>query len=157
MIKGNDIRKRYISQFVCLIWLVIFSGCVRPTVIELTRTSPYAQIVGTEYRIVAPVDAYGIYGNLDNRKVISYIELIPGVGIAGPEVAFRKRIAKGQKITVLSAWRERKLLYSDVYYVIALQGADLPPDIQVRIDLSRGNEGLDAELNQRIYERLTRE
>lgn len=156
MIKGNDIRKRYISQFVCLIWLVVFSGCVKPTVIELTRTSPYAQIVGTEYRIVAPVDAYGIYGNLNNRKVISSIELIPGVGISGPEVAFKKRIAKGQKITVLSAWQERKLLHSNVYYVVDMQDADLPRDIQVRIDLSRGNEGVGAELNQHIYERITR-
>lgn len=155
MIKGNDIRKRHISQFVCLLWLTVFGGCAKPAMIELTRTSPYAQIVGTEYRIVAEVDAYGIYEDLD-KKVISYIELIPGVGIAGPEVAFRKRIAKGQKITVLSAWRERKLLYSDVYYVIALQGADLPPDIQVRIDLSRGNEGVGAGLNQRVYERITR-
>ena len=119
MMKGNDITKRHISQVVCLIWFTVFSGCARPTVVELTLTSPYAQVVGTKYRIIAPVDAYGIYENLD-KKVISYVELIPGVGIAGPEVAFRKRIAEGQIITVLSAWRESALLSSNVYYVIAL-------------------------------------
>lgn len=156
MMKSNDIRKRPISQFICLIWLTVFGGCAKPAAVELTRTSPYAQIVGTEYRIVAPVDAYGIYGNLDNRKAISYITLIPGVGISGPEVAFKKRIAKGQKITVLSAWQKRMLLDSYVYYVISLQGADLPHDVQVRIDLIRGNEGVGAELNPRVYERITR-
>ena len=154
--KGNVIRKRHIYQFVCLIWLTVSSGCAKPNVVELTLTNPYDQIVGNEYRIISAVDAYGIYEDLDNRKVISYITLIPGVGIAGPEVAFKKRIAKGQIIKVLSAWRERKLLHSDIYYVIVLQDTDLPRNIEVRIELSRGNEGVGAELNQRVYERITR-
>jgi hypothetical protein len=122
-------------------------------VVELTLTRPYAQVVGTQYRIIEATDAYGIYKDL-NKKVISCIELIPGVGISGPEVAFKKRIAKGQKITVLSAWRERKLLHSNVFYVISLQDGGLPREIQVRIDLSRGNEGKGVELNPRIYERI---
>lgn len=154
MKKRNDISKRHISQFTWLICLaVLFSGCAKPTVVELTLTSPYAQVVGTEYQVIAQVDAYGIYEDMD-RKAIAYIELIPGVGISGPEVAFQKRIAKGQKIKVLSAWRERKLLYSDVYYVIALHDEGLPRDIQVRIELSRGNEGVVAELNPHVYERI---
>jgi hypothetical protein len=152
IIKGNGIKKWNICQFVCLILLTILGGCAKPA--DLTLTNPYAQIVGTEYRIVAAVDAYGIYEDLD-KKVISYITLIPGVGIGGPEVAFKKRIAKGQKIKILSAFRDRKFLYNDIYYVIALQGADLPRGIQARIDLSRGNEGVGAELNQRVYEKIT--
>lgn len=154
MMKGNDIRERYISQFVCFIWLLILSGCTKPSVVELTLTDPYAHIVGIEYRVIAEVNAYGIYEDMD-RKSISFIELIPtSVVISGPEVAFKNRIAKGQKIRVLSAWRERKLLHSNVYYVIALQDEGLPRDIQIRIDLSRGNEGEGAELNPRIYERI---
>jgi hypothetical protein len=153
--KRNDIKKRPIIQFIWLILFTVFSGCARPSVVEVTQTSPYVQVVGTEYRVIAEVDAYGIYEDLD-KKVISYITLIPGVGIGGPEVAFRKRISKGQKITLLSAWRERKILHSDVYYVIALQDADLPRDVQVRIELSRGNEGVNAELNPRVYERVRR-
>ena len=121
--------------------------------VDLTLTSPYTQVVGTQYQTIAALDAYGIYQDLD-KKVISYIELIPGVGISGPEVAFKKRIAKGQKITILSAWRERKLLHSNVYYVVTLQDEGLPDDIQVRIDLSRGNEGEGVELNPSIYERI---
>jgi len=153
MIEENYTKNRHISQFICLIWLAVFTGCTEPTLVELSLSSQYGQIVGSEYRIIAPVDAYGIYENLDKR-VISYITLIPGVGISGPEVAFKKRIAEGQKIVVLSAWQERKLLHSNVYYVIALQDTDLPRDMQVRIDLSRGNEGVGAELNQRVYEKI---
>lgn len=154
--KGNDIRKHPISLLICLSWFTIFSGCTKPSAVELTLTSPYTQVVGTEYRVIAEVDAYGIYEDLDNRKVISYITLIPGVGISGPEVAFKKRISKGQKITVLSAWQKRMLLNNYVYYVVALQGADLPHYVPVRIDLIRGNEGVGAELNPRVYERITR-
>lgn len=150
IIKGNGIKKWHISQFVCLVLLTVSSGCA-PT--DMTLTNPYDQIVGAEYRIVAAVDAYGIYEDLD-KKVTSYITLIPGVGIGGPEVAFRKRIAKGQKIKILSAWRERKFLYNDIYYVISLQDADLPRGIQARIDLSRGNEGVGTELNQHVYEKI---
>jgi hypothetical protein len=153
MIKENYTKNRHISQFICLIWLTIFSGCAEPTLVELPLSSQYGQIAGSEYRIIAAVEAYGIYENLD-KKVISYITLIPGVGISGPEVAFKKRIDKGQKIVVLSAWQERKLLHSNVYYVIALQDTNIPRDIQVRIDLSRGNEGVGAELNQRVYEKI---
>jgi hypothetical protein len=153
MMRKNDIRKRRISRFIWLIWLTILSACAEPSVVELTQTSPYAQVVGTQYRIIEAVDAYGIYQDLD-KKVISYIELIPGVGIAGPEVAFTKRINKGKIITVLSAWRKSTLLSSDAYYVIELQEADLPRNIQIRIELSRGNEGGGAELNQRVYEKI---
>lgn len=154
IIKGNGIIKGHISQFVGLVLLTVLGGCAKPNVVELTQINPYAKVVGTQYRIIEVVHAYGIYQDLD-KKVISYIELIPGVGIAGPEVAFKKRIKKGQIITVLSAWRESTLLSSDIYYVIAPQDADLPHDIQVRIELSSGNEGVGAELNQRIYEKIT--
>jgi hypothetical protein len=156
MMKRNDIKKRCIRQIAWLICLAVFSGCTKPAVVDLSLTGQYAQVVGSEYDVISEVDAYGIYEDLD-RKVIAYIELIPGVGISGPEVAFKKRIAKGQKIKVLSAWRERKLLYSDVYYVVALQDEGLPRDIQVRIGLSRGNEGGGAELNPHVYERIRKE
>ena len=155
MIKKNHIMKCCLTQIICVILLIAVSGCSKPTVIDLTLTKPYAQLVGAEYRLITEVDAYGIYENLD-RKKISFIEFIPGVGIAGPEVAFKKRIAKGQIITILSAWQERKLFHSDVYYVIALREGSLPRDIQLRIGLSRGNEGEGAELNPRVYERITR-
>ena len=65
IITENFINKRYACQFVCLVLLTVLSGCTKPT--DLTLTNPYAQIVGTEYRIVAAVDAYGIYEDLDKK------------------------------------------------------------------------------------------
>lgn len=152
---ANYTGNYFIRRIVCIILIAAPSGCVKRTVEELTSTSPYANIIDAEYRIIAEVKAYGIYESLD-RKVVSYITLIPGSGIAGPEVAFERRVKKGQKIKILSVWREHKLLNDDVYYVVTFQDTDLPRDVQVRIELSRGNEGVDAELNPGVYERLAK-
>lgn len=154
--EGRCTISYFIGRLVCLIWIVATSACGARAVDELTFTSPYTSIVGAEYRIAREVNAYGIYKNMDRRDELSYITLIPGVGIGGPEVAFKKRIAKGQIIKILSAWRKHRFLTSDVYYVVAIQDADLPRGIQVKIELSRGNEGVDAELNPRVYERLAK-
>ena len=146
----------FIGRSICIILIAASSACVKPAVDELTFTSPYANFIGAEYRVVAEVNAYGIYENLDQRVAPSYITLIPGVGIAGPEVAFKRRIAKGQNIKILSAWREHTLLYNRVYYLVTSQDTDLPRDVQVQIELSRGNEGVDAGLNPGVYERLVK-
>jgi hypothetical protein len=120
---------------------------------NLTLKNPYKKIIDTEYRIVGEVNAYGIYEDLDKKK-LSYITLIPGVGIAGPEVAFKRRIANGQRLKVVSAWQEHKLISNDVYYLVLIQDSGLPGDIQIRLELSRGNEGGNGELNPHFYKRL---
>src|SRR3989338_2011869 len=152
-IKTNCTQYYFIERIVCLILIATSSACIIRDVDELTFTAPYANIIGNEYRTIAEVNAYGIYNNL-YKKEVSFITLIPGVGIAGPEVAFKRKIAKGQKIKILGAWRKHKFLTDDVYYYVALQDTDSPRDIQIQIELSRGNEGADAELNSGVYEKL---
>lgn len=150
------IRKSFIGRIVCMMVIATSSACIKPAVEELTLTSPYANLIGAEYRVVGDVVAHGIYKNLNQRVAPSYITLVPGVGFSGPEVAFKKPIAKGQHITILSAWRERQLISWDVYYLVTLQNTDLPRDVPVQIELSRGNEGVDAGLNPAVYERLAK-
>ena len=150
------IGNSFIGRIVCIMLIAASSACGKPAVDELTFTRPYANFIGAEYRLVGEVNAHGIYEDLNHRVAPSYIVLIPGVGIGGPEVAFKRPIAKGQTIKILSAWRAHALLYSRVYYVVTSPDTDLPHDVPVRIDLSRGNEGVDAELNPGIYERLAK-
>ena len=150
------IGNSFIGRIVCIMLIAASSACDKPAVDELTFTSPYANFIGAEYRVVAEVIAHGIYENLDQRVAPSYITLIPGVGFTGPEVAFRRPIAKGQNIKILSAWREHTLLYSRVYYLVTLQDTDLPRDVQVQIPLRGDNEGVDAGLNPGVYERLAK-
>jgi len=145
----------FVGRIVCIILIAASSACGKPAVDELTFTRPYANFIGAEYRLVAQVIAHGIYENLDHRVAPSYIVLTAGVGFTGPEVAFRRPIAKGQTIKILSAWRAHSLLYSHDYYVVAFPDTDLPRDVHVRIGIT-GNVGVDAGLDPGIYERLAR-
>jgi hypothetical protein len=137
----------------CLLLVITFGACDKRSVDDLTLKKPYANVIGTEYRIVGEVDAYGIYEDL-NHKTVSYITLISGVGIAGPEVAFKRRIAEGRNFEILSAWRENKLLGSDIYYLVSIPNSELPQGIQIRLELSRGNGMENGEINPRLYEKL---
>ena len=148
-------RNNFVGWILYVMLIVSASACVQLPVEELPSTSPYAKIIGAEYRIVGNVSAYGIYERVNSHKVISDIELIPGVGIGGSLVESKGPIGKGQHIKILSAWRRHVFGFTqDVYYLVILQDTNLFRDIPVRIELSRGNEGLDAGLNPRIYERL---
>ena len=147
-------RNNFIGWIVYVMLIVASTACVKLPVEELPSTSPYAKIVGAEYRIVGDVSAYGIYERLNGRKVLSYIELIPGVGISGSLVESKGPIIRGKRIKILSAWRMHLFGFTrNVYYLVSFQDTDLPRDVPVRIELSRGNEGVDAGLNPGIYEK----
>jgi hypothetical protein len=139
----------------CFLWISVSSGCGLAPVEQLPSTSPDAKIVGDTYRIVSDdVYAYGVYA-LDS-KVVSSIELMPGVGIGGREVAFKRPIAKGQVLKIVSAWRSHELLFNTVYYVVASEAPNLPRDVEVRIRLDPDNVGADGGLNPRVYEKVTK-
>ena len=74
-------------------------------------------MIGARYVVVADdLEAYGVYGSIDD-KIVSFVELIPArPGISrGPEIAFRRRVPKGQVIRILSAWR-RFILFEFIVY-----------------------------------------
>lgn len=155
---ADNIGKSFIGQIVCMILIATSSACVQLPVEELPSTSPYANFIGAEYRVVGDVSAYGIYERVDGRKVLSYIELIPDVGISGSLVESKGPIVRGQHIKILSAWRMHMFGFTQgVYYVIRSQDKNLIYDVPIRIELSRGNEGVDAGLNPAVYERLAKE
>lgn len=145
----------FIRGVVVFLLVAATIACVKRPAEDLTLAPPYAAFIGAEYRVAADLHAYGIYDDL-NKKSISHITLIPGIGVAGPEVAFRRLIGKGQVIKIHSAWRERKLLRSDVYYVVSIEGNKLLPDVPIQLELSRGNEGSEGGLNPSVYEALAR-
>ena len=148
-------RNNFVEWIFYVMLIVSPSACVKLPVEELPSTSPYAKVIGAEYRIVGDVSAYGIYERLNGRKVLSYIELIPGVGISGSLIESKGPIVRGQHIRILSAWRMHLFGFTqNVYYLVSFQDTDLPRDVPVRIELSRGNEGVDAGLSPGIYERL---
>ena len=120
---------------------------------EMTRTPPYSDLIGTEYEVTTDdLYAYGVYESLPG-KAVSWVTLVPGAGIAGPEIAFRRHLRRGQPIKILSAWRASILLEDGIYYRVAMPGADVP-DVPIRLELAHGNEAAGADLNPRVYRKV---
>jgi hypothetical protein len=139
----------------CVGVTLMAAACLHRAHDELTTTKPYADLIGAEYEIAtSDVRAYGIY-SLDNRT-LGWVQLMGGQGASGPEVAFRKNVKRGTTIKILSAWRSYSLTDSDDYYVVAIDGIDLPSNVPVRVELNRGNEGEGVDLNPNVYSKLSR-
>jgi len=121
--------------------------------------SPYRDLIGTEYRVaVNDLHAYGVCLEWPcSDKTATYATLIPGVGIGGSEIAFRKHIPEGTTLRIESAWRQWNPIAPDtVYYVVSLQAPGVLPSVPIQLDLSRGNEGEGVGLNPHVYTRLPR-
>jgi hypothetical protein len=139
----------------CLLVLLMLTGCRVGPGEEIT-SKPYADLIGAKYRVVADnLNAYGVYESGDDKRV-GYVTIVP-MSLGGPEFAFRRNVPKGQIIRILSVWRRSVLFESGVYYRVAVENSDLPQAIPIRLELSRGNEGVGADLNSAVYTRLPRD
>lgn len=141
------------GQWICTFFVLLILIACQVGAGRRITSKPYTDLIGARYRVDSEtLYAYGVYESLNDRKV-TFIELVP-LNIAGSEIAFRHRIAKGQIIRIVSAWRHLSLLESGVYYVVDVENSDLPSGIPIRLELSRGNQGAGGDLNPAIYTRL---
>ena len=90
--------------------------------------------------VMTPLDAYGIYGDWPKRTV-TYSVLIPGVGIGGYEVGFRKHLPKGTIVSLVGVWKSWILFKRVPFCVVTLRASDLHLDPPVRIDLRQQSDG----------------
>ena len=144
-------RQRRIVLFA----MAFLSGvCVGCSTRDVSGEPAFAKVIDDEYRIVGDVDAYGIKKDLNDREA-AFVELIPPPGISGPEVVFKKRLTKGQTFRIRSVRRRFALFENGIEYVVDLRDPDLRQGIEVRIALMRGNKSGPAELNSKLYQRLS--
>jgi len=137
----------------CLCVMMVIAACQFGPDEEITSKKPYSDLIGAKYRVVSDqLRAYGVYESLNNRTV-NFVELVP-LELGGPEFAYERPVPKGQNIKLLSAWRHSSTLRTRIYYLVAVEHSDLPEGVPVRLELSRGNEGGDADLNPSIYNRI---
>jgi hypothetical protein len=149
---GDRHRRTWIRAVLCMYLLIVMGACRKGTHEELTRTSPYSDLIGAEYEVATDdLYAYGIYESLPG-KTANWVALVPAPGIDGPEVAFRRHVQRGQVVRILSVWRQPVLLEEGIYYVVAAPGADLPGDIPIRLELLGANE-TGPGLNPQIYKK----
>ena len=120
---------------------------------EVTHLKPYSEMVGAKYRIAGNVAAYGIY-RYPQRDKILYAAIIPEPGIAGPEVAYRTQIPVGAILSIQKAIKSSALLSSTIEYSVTVTLEQISKDVELRLELSRGNEGSGLSLNPKFYERI---
>ena len=120
---------------VCICMCVLaLATCSSGPAKEITSTKPYADLIGSKYRIVADnVYAYGVYDALPNRTA-GWVILSP-IKLGGRENVLLRTIPKGQTIRILSAWQHLVLFDTGVYYLVAVENADLPPGVPIRLEL----------------------
>jgi hypothetical protein len=140
----------------CISIALTFGACPVGPDQELTSTKPYADLIGVKYSVLTDdLTAYGVYES-SSKKTIKFVDLVP-LPIGGSEIAFKRRVPKGQIIRIISAWRRSTIFATRVWYRVAAENLDLPHDVPVVLELSRGNEGVGADLNPAIYRELGRD
>jgi hypothetical protein len=142
------------TAFTAILAAVTLAACGGRAPEELTAIKPYADRIGTEYRVLTDdVHAHGVYGEWPDRTVTS-VTVDRSTQFRGHQVAFRRQLQKGAVIRILSAWRRSRPLGSDIYYLVEIPGTDLPSGAPVELPLADGNDGTDGELNPVAYRRL---
>jgi hypothetical protein len=145
-----------VRAWTCLCVLLAVGACRQGPPEQLTSSRPYADLIGARFEVIADdVHAYGIYESASDKTLVR-VTLIAGVGIGGPEIAFKRHVPKGQVFTILSAWRKSLLFEQRIYYRVAFDDADLPRDVPIEVELFLGNEGVGADLNRNAYTRIGR-
>jgi len=148
---------RYVHAWTCLGVLLAVGACRQGPHEELTSIKPYADLIGVKYEVIADdVHAYGIYESPSDKTLIG-VTVIAGVGIGGPEIAFKRHVPKGRAFTILSAWRKRLLFEDGIYYRVAVDDSDLPRDVPIEVELFLGNKGVGADLNPNAYRKIARD
>ena len=130
--------------------IVLTVGGVRspfpPT--EITHQEPYSDLIGREYRVTSSVSAYAWNDFPDKAKILS-VSLIPPPGIRNRFVSYVIPLQHGQRIRLVSAWREFPSF--NRYYVVSVPGAGLPEGIP--IEMAVNSDGIP---DPRIYEPIDR-
>jgi len=117
---------------------------------EITHQKPYADFVGSEYRVTGDVSAHAWNDFPDKAKILT-ISLIPPPGVRNRFVSYVTPLRRGQKIHIVSAWRSVVLVEFLRYYVVTVPDAGLPDGIRIKMYVN--SDGLP---DPRLYEPIVK-
>jgi hypothetical protein len=103
-------------------------------VIEITHQKPYVDFVGRNYRVVADVRALAWNDSPDKARILSISLMSPPV-IRNRFVSYETPLKPGQRVRIVSAWRQFGLIGFTRHYVVSVPGAGLPDGIPVTMDV----------------------
>ena len=102
---------------------------------DVTHEKPYADFVGREYRVKGHVTALAWNDFPDKTKILS-LSLMPSPGARNRFVSYSIPLQQGQRIRIISAWRQFALVEFAYHYVVNVPGAGLPDGIPVTMKVS---------------------
>lgn len=112
--------------------LFTLSACSE-TLDDVSSRAEYKQVIGTSYKVVGKLEAYGIGQNPHQR--IDYVKLMPVYGYTGWEVGFNLQVKPGSKITVTHVYHSNRWFDDGITFGVRLEGTILPVNAPVRLDL----------------------
>jgi len=118
--------------------------------VEVTHRTPYVDFVGREYRVVADVRALGWNDFPDKARILS-ISLISPPVVRNRFVSHETPLKLGQRIRIVSAWRQFAVFGFHKHYVVSVPGAGLPNGIEVTMDVES-----DGVPDPRVYEPMNK-
>jgi hypothetical protein len=134
--------------------LVSSIGCGDERFEDLSRDPGFGAWIGTDYRVVGTIRAYGIMDRELPENGVKFIYLMPVPGIGGPEVIFNEPVEIGSVVHIRGVFRSYTFLKTSTVLVGSLTGTQLPSTAEVRIDLGLhpGNSSADGRsLNPALY------
>ena len=102
---------------------------------EVTQEKPYSDFVGREYRVMGPVTALAWNDFPDKAKILS-ISLTPPPGTRNRFVSYSIPLQLGQRVRIISAWRQFELVEFTYRYVVSVPGAGLPDGIPITMKVN---------------------
>lgn len=144
-------RATALSGLLLMVTLLCAVGCGGKRR-DISDVAPYSEMLGRIYRVVGNVEALAIIPQgADEPEYLSLFAMHPPY--AGPEVAFRKPIARGATFRISKAEVMDTVLDDSYYYLIEFQGTDvqaLPVHLRLRSEFRVGAAGLNSEYFERV-------
>lgn len=146
--------RRLSTQLILGMVMAILSGCTDEETREDVSSQPmYSELIGNRYEILKPLHAYGIRRHSD--APVQYIVLMPPPGVEGSEIGFDVAVKPGATFEILKVTKTNRWPDANITLVVRLDGAPLPVDKPIHVDLFRGNEGQGTVLlNPAIYRKF---
>lgn len=117
---------------------------------DISRERPYADFVGREYRVTGQVTAVAWNDFPDKAKILNVL-LMPSPGTRNRFVPYGIPLQPGQRVRIISAWRQFALVEFTYRYVVDVPGAGLPDGIPITMMVSA-----DGVPDPRMYEVIDR-
>ena len=118
-------------------------------VTELTYQPPFSDFIGHEYRVIAPVNAI-FWNDFPDKEKILVVDLTPPPGTKNRFVSNSVPLPIGQKVRIVSAWRQIALFDLVKFYQVLIPGMEFPPGAPIKMNVN--SDGIPDPL---IYKPIT--